>query len=112
MLLGIESAAKNRFKDTLLKKRKEYMTLARSVARFDEINMAAATKALRRQIEVDLPRTNCYGLEELKIFISSKRIQKLGRRVLFVWSIRHPACGYVQGINDLITPLLVVFAQE
>jgi hypothetical protein len=30
-------------------------------------------------------------------------------RVLYIWSIRHPASGYVQGINDLLTPFLVVF---
>jgi hypothetical protein len=33
-------------------------------------------------------------------------------RVLYVWAIRHPASGYVQGINDLATPFLVVFAEH
>jgi hypothetical protein len=26
-----------------------------------------------------------------------------------VWAIRHPASGYVQGINDLVTPFFQVF---
>ena len=26
-----------------------------------------------------------------------------------MWAIRHPACGYVQGINDLATPFFEVF---
>lgn len=30
-------------------------------------------------------------------------------RILYIWAIRHPASGYVQGINDLLTPFLVVF---
>ena len=30
-------------------------------------------------------------------------------RILFIWSMRHPASGYVQGINDLVTPFFVVF---
>lgn len=30
-------------------------------------------------------------------------------RLLYIWSIRHPASGYVQGMNDLATPLFVVF---
>lgn len=30
-------------------------------------------------------------------------------RVLYVWAIRHPASGYVQGINDLVTPFFEVF---
>jgi hypothetical protein len=30
-------------------------------------------------------------------------------RLLFVWTIRHPASGYVQGINDLAVPFVLVF---
>lgn len=30
----------------------------------------------------------------------------------FYRAIRHPASGYVQGINDLVTPFLVVFLSE
>ena len=33
-------------------------------------------------------------------------------RVLFIWAIRHPASGYVQGMNDLVTPFLHVFLSE
>lgn len=33
-------------------------------------------------------------------------------RILFIWAIRHPASGYVQGINDLVTPFFVVFICE
>ena len=29
-------------------------------------------------------------------------------RILYIWSIRHPASSYVQGINDLLTPILLV----
>ena len=37
---------------------------------------------------------------------------QLFERVLYIWAIRHPASGYVQGINDLITPFFVVFLTE
>jgi len=30
-------------------------------------------------------------------------------RILYVWAIRHPACGNVGGINDLATPFFEVF---
>jgi hypothetical protein len=30
-------------------------------------------------------------------------------RLLYVWSVRHPASGYVQGMNDLATPFMAVF---
>lgn len=33
-------------------------------------------------------------------------------RFSFYRAIRHPASGYVQGINDLVTPFLVVFLSE
>lgn len=33
-------------------------------------------------------------------------------RILYCWSIRRPASGYVQGINDLVTPFYDVFLSE
>lgn len=39
-------------------------------------------------------------------------VQGMFERILFIWAIRHPASGYVQGINDLVTPFYVVFLQE
>lgn len=41
-----------------------------------------------------------------------KLVQEMFERILFIWSIRHPASGYVQGINDLVTPFFIVFLQE
>ena len=34
--------------------------------------------------------------------------ESLGK-ILYCWSIRRPASGYVQGINDLVTPFYDVF---
>jgi hypothetical protein len=34
-------------------------------------------------------------------------------RVLYIWALRHPACGYVQGMNDLLLPFIyVIFASR
>lgn len=41
-----------------------------------------------------------------------KLVQEMFERILFIWAIRHPASGYVQGINDLVTPFFIVFLQE
>lgn len=41
-----------------------------------------------------------------------KLVQEMFERILFIWAIRHPASGYVQGINDLVTPFFIVFMQE
>lgn len=34
------------------------------------------------------------------------------RRILYVWHIRHPSSGYVQGINDIVTPFIVVYLSD
>jgi len=39
-------------------------------------------------------------------------VMQVFERILFIWAIRHPASGYVQGINDLVTPFFVVFLSE
>ena len=56
------------------------------------------------QISIDVPRTSphipLYGFEAT---------QRSLERILYVWAIRHPASGYVQGINDLATPFWQVF---
>lgn len=62
--------------------------------------------ALHRQILVDLPRTT----PDLPFF-HHKPIQCMMERILYIWSLRHPASGYVQGMNDLLTPLLLTATQ-
>ena len=36
-------------------------------------------------------------------------VQESIERILYIWALRHPASGYVQGINDLVTPFYFVF---
>lgn len=59
------------------------------------------------QIHIDMPRMN----PQVPLF-QQRLVQEMFERVLFVWAIRHPASGYVQGINDLVTPFFIVFLQE
>lgn len=33
-------------------------------------------------------------------------------KILFLWSLRHPASGYVQGVSDLAAPIMIVFLSE
>ena len=40
---------------------------------------------------------------------STQPIQTMMIRILFIWSMRHPASAYVQGINDLAAPIALVF---
>ncbi|KAJ9451217.1 GTPase-activating protein gyp1 [Diplonema papillatum] len=62
---------------------------------------------MRRQIHIDVPRT----CQEYAAF-QTPFIQNAMERLLYIWSIRHPASGYVQGINDLTTPFFAVFLGE
>ena len=61
-------------------------------------------QALLRQVLVDVPRTS----PEIALF-RCDWVQRSLERVLYVWAMRHPASGYVQGINDLATPFYAVF---
>jgi len=45
---------------------------------------------------------------KLRVF-STTQVQKGLERILYIWAIKHPASGYVQGMNDLATPLYLVF---
>jgi len=60
-----------------------------------------------RLILVDVPRT----LPSVPL-IHTAAVQRGLERVLFLWALRHPASGYVQGINDIAAPLFVVFLAE
>ncbi|XP_051890141.1 TBC1 domain family member 22A isoform X2 [Pristis pectinata] len=60
-----------------------------------------------REIHIDIARTN-----PLIPLFQQASVQKIFERILFIWAIRHPASGYVQGINDLVTPFFVVFVFE
>lgn len=60
-----------------------------------------------RQISVDIPRTSP-GLALFQV----DHVRAALERVLYVWAMRHPSSGYVQGMNDLVTPFFFVFLTE
>jgi hypothetical protein len=86
------------------RRRKEYLALVSKY--YDETQMKKTEyeNSIQRQIHIDVPRTN----PDVQLF-QNETIQAGLERILYIWSIRHPASGYVQGINDLVTPFLVVF---
>ena len=60
-----------------------------------------------RQISIDLPRT-APGV----VPFGTPRMKTLQERVLYIWASLHPASGYVQGLNDLLTPIVLVLLSE
>ncbi|XP_048410182.1 TBC1 domain family member 22A isoform X2 [Stegostoma tigrinum] len=104
LLSGYLPANAERRESTLQRKRAEYFAFIEQYydSRNDEHHQDTY-----RQIHIDIPRTN-----PLIPLFQQASVQKIFERVLFIWAIRHPASGYVQGINDLVTPFFVVFVFE
>lgn len=89
--------------EVIERKRSDYFRcLERIYGESQQRLWTSTQKATIEQINHDLPRTS---INLLKI----EEIANLFRRVLFVWAVRHPASGYVQGMNDLLRPFVFVF---
>ncbi|KAL9103310.1 MAG: hypothetical protein Q9163_001652 [Psora crenata] len=119
LLLGYLPTSSDRRVATLEKKRKAYIDgVNQAFSRTKTTSTAAHSKvstigqprsrgldeALWHQISIDVPRTSPH----LQLY-SYEATQRSLERILYVWAVRHPASGYVQGINDLVTPFWQVF---
>eukprot|EP00472_Partenskyella_glossopodia_P011360 CAMPEP_0197523256 /NCGR_PEP_ID=MMETSP1318-20131121/8230_1 /TAXON_ID=552666 /ORGANISM="Partenskyella glossopodia, Strain RCC365" /LENGTH=536 /DNA_ID=CAMNT_0043075891 /DNA_START=336 /DNA_END=1943 /DNA_ORIENTATION=- len=104
LILGYQPANRERRGPTIKKRRKEYQDHCRNHYSTDEDRLSSSEKKIMHQIRLDTPRT----LPGVKL-LQHPSIQLLLERILFIWSIRHPASGYVQGMNDLVVPFLVVY---
>ena len=60
--------------------------------------------AALRQVLVDVPRT-----APGHALLARPPARGALTRILHLWGVRHPASGYVQGMNDVATPLLAAF---
>mmetsp|Transcript_34244 Transcript_34244/g.39947 ORF Transcript_34244/g.39947 Transcript_34244/m.39947 type:complete len:416 (+) Transcript_34244:31-1278(+) len=89
----------------LAKKRAEYDKMREYYLRETENdNFSEKERQAFRVIEADVHRTQPdYPLFHVKC------IQAMLVRILTIWHLRHPASGYVQGMNDLTAPLLAAF---
>jgi len=119
LLLGYLPTSSERRVTTLERKRKEYLdgvrqAFERSTISGEGSGLSSAyakgsggrglDEVIWHQISIDVPRTNPH----LELY-SYEATQRSLERILYVWAIRHPASGYVQGINDLVTPFWQVF---
>ncbi|KAG7894715.1 hypothetical protein KL905_002427 [Ogataea polymorpha] len=93
--LPVNSATRE---SVLRRKRKEYTNSMTQLFR------AEKDQAVWHQISIDIPRTN----PTIKLY-SFESTQRSLEKVLYLWAVRHPASGYVQGINDLATPFYQIF---
>ncbi|KAJ9583384.1 hypothetical protein L9F63_022250, partial [Diploptera punctata] len=104
LLSGYLPANFERRQQVLERKRLDYWNL---VKQYYDTERDETYQDTYRQIHIDIPR-----MSPLIALFQQKTVQEMFERILFIWAIRHPASGYVQGINDLVTPFYVVFLQE
>ncbi|XP_075218943.1 TBC1 domain family member 22 [Lycorma delicatula] len=105
LLAGYLPASLERRQQALERKRLDYWNLVKQY--YDTKERDETYQDTYRQIHIDIPR-----MSPLIALFQQKTVQEMFERILFIWAIRHPASGYVQGINDLVTPFFVVFLQE
>lgn len=101
ILLGYLPLPSNLRASTLARKRGEYLSLVELAFARDRQGL---DQQIWHQIEIDVPRTR----PGVRLWMQTSTQRSL-ERILYVWAIRHPASGYVQGINDLVTPFFQVF---
>jgi len=104
LLLGYLPVNSDRRHGTLERKRREYLDFVPQYFEAGACERTEYEQGVYRQIKVDCPRTS----PNVALF-QDPIAQEALLRVLYIWAIRHPGSGYVQGINDLLTPFFVVF---
>lgn len=104
LLLGYLPINSDRRHITLERKRREYLDCVPQYFEGSACERTDMEQGIYRQIQLDCPRT-CPSIT----MFQDKIAQESLLRILYIWAIRHPGSGYVQGINDLSTPFLVVF---
>ena len=84
--------------DTLQRKRREYWASVPQYFDVDDAERSQYQKDTLHQILMDVPRT-CPSSR----LLHHEVVQRALERILYIWALRHPASGYVQGINDLVS---------
>jgi len=107
ILLGLYPLNKKLRQSSIQKKKEEYMDMrnvySKSLSNPDK-EMNDEELKIYKQIQKDIPRT----MPESSLF-QNQEVQDMLTRILYIWSLRHPASGYVQGFNDLCVPFFIVY---
>ena len=106
LLLGYLPQSNKRRQETLERKRNEYFQHIALIFEARQDHQTEKHIKDLKQIEDDIPRTQ----SQIPLF-RTEPLRTILRRLLYIWSVRHPASGYVQGINDLCSVFLLVFMQ-
>mmetsp|Transcript_11242 Transcript_11242/g.22217 ORF Transcript_11242/g.22217 Transcript_11242/m.22217 type:complete len:536 (+) Transcript_11242:71-1678(+) len=111
-LLGVTPANSARRDAVLSRRRREYAAAVRTywadgADGGGDMRRTPQEQETLRQILVDVPRT----APDVSLFREPRVATAMGR-LLYIWAVKPPASSYVQGINDVATPLYVVFLDD
>ncbi|OHT06142.1 TBC domain containing protein [Tritrichomonas foetus] len=101
LLLDYEPTNSDQAQNMLNHKRLDYLDCRNRLLNQENL-WTNAEHSTFRQISLDIPRTPV-------VLLRNERVSTLFKNVLFVWAVRHPASGYVQGMNDVLLPFFICF---
>eukprot|EP00760_Papus_ankaliazontas_P030323 PhM_4_TR4755/c0_g1_i1/m.16660/K20360/TBC1D22, GYP1; TBC1 domain family member 2 len=106
LLTGYMSVGSERRARDLQRKRREYFDYVHKYYTHGILSGRSTEeeKKIHNQILLDLPR------HSHELFRSDDFRMRM-ERVLYIWSLRHPASGYVQGMDDIVFPFFFVFLE-
>lgn len=107
LLLGYLPTNRERRESSLRRKRREYSEAVPQYFDIPDEERTDEEQKTLHQILVDLPRSSV----DVPLFYQEP-VQRCLERILYIWAIKHPASGYVQGILDLVVPVFVVLLSE
>jgi hypothetical protein len=106
LLLGVMPANLERREMTLKRKREEYLQLLPEYEREPHLRSEYETTQLK-QIQRDVPRPHL-----TQSILLTPVVQNALCRMLFLWTLRHPVVGFVQGMNDLASVFFSLYLYE
>ncbi|WZN64810.1 RabGAP/TBC GTPase [Chloropicon roscoffensis] len=104
LMLGYLPRQTSSWQDVVNCKRKAYRELLKTHYEVSNSRKSEEELGTLRQIAIDAPRTE----PKVKLFGKSA-LQRSLIRILYIRACTHPSSGYVQGLNDVLTPFLHVF---
>lgn len=104
LMLGYLPRQTSSWQEVVQCKRKAYRDLLKEHYEVSNSRKSEEELGTLRQIAIDAPRTE----PTVKLF-SKSALQRSLIRILYIRACTHPSSGYVQGLNDVLTPFLQVF---
>ena len=104
LMLGYLPAQTSHWNEVTSCKRQAYRELLKNHYEKSNSRRTEEDLATLRQIAIDAPRTE----PTVRLF-SKSALQRSLIRILYVRAVTHPSSGYVQGLNDVVTPFLYTF---